>query len=161
MLYFSANDSAARALIGKIRELAGDGAFDQPVEIAANRVWKGLVEATPKRWTGLTRQAWSVTKTGDGERLVSNSSKIMQFLEKGTGLDTGGWIYPKSKMLLYIPLTATASYGWQPGMQFGVDYVLAKRVRGIKAMKIVELYRPVAMAILKEEMKSFLRKALT
>ena len=90
----------------------------------------------------------------------------MLWLEKGTGnagtpTSNGGYIYPKTARLLFIPLTSTAAVGgWTPGMKFGTDYVLAKRVRGIKAMRIVENMRPKARALLQAEMKSFLQKVI-
>lgn len=43
---------------------------------------------------------------------------------------------------------------------FGQDYVLAKRVRGIRAMKIVVQERPRARALLKRLMKAYLHQAI-
>lgn len=150
--------------IGRLEQVVKTGAFDQPVEIAAFRVHRELVDKTPKRWTGHTRKEWQIQKTAPGQRLVFNRSKVMLFLEGGTGnagtpTSNGGYIYPKTKKFLFIPLTSTAAVGgWTPGMKFGRDYVLARRVRGIKAMRIVEKMRPRAAEILKGEMKNFLER---
>lgn len=164
----------AEALTGegsrKIRQLvmaAGDGGFDVPVEIAAWRIHRALVQETPKKWTGNTRREWKVEKVAPGTRRIYNNSKVMLFLEAGTGwagtpTSHGGYIYPKTKKALFIPLTSTAAHmGWSRGMVWGKDYVLAKRVRGIRAMRIVAKMRPRAAQMLRDEMKAFLQKVIT
>jgi len=159
----TAGEKKIEAMLHALR----DEAFEQPVEIASWKVYRGLVELTPKRWTGITRREWNVDKVGIGQRLVFNNSKTMKWLEDGTGNEGtatshGGYIYPKSKKFLFIPLNSRAAIGgWTPGMKFGLDFILARRVRGIKAMHIVENYRPVAAGILKAEVKKFLETIIT
>jgi len=157
----SLENGPMRAKLEKLADAVRAGAFDQPVEIAAWKAEAALVELTPKKWTGMTRKSWSVKKVTAGSRLIFNSSKVMLFLEGGTGQSTGGYIYPRNARLLYIPLNVRASYGWQKGFVFGKDYVLAKRVKGIQARNIVRDYTPKAMALLKDEMKQFLRRVMT
>lgn len=165
LLVESSGDGLAK--LEKIQLLVANESFDQPVERTAFRAQRDLVSNTPKRWTGITRRSWGITKPGPGQRLIRNSSKVMIFLEEGTGnagtpTSHGGYIYPKTKRYLFIPLNARAALqGWLPGMKFGVDYVLAKRARGIKAMKIVAKYRPIAQQNLKNEVRAFLQKALS
>ena len=104
-------------------------------------------------------------KPCDGARIVENTSKIMLFIEGGTGnagtpTSHGGYIYPKTKRALFIPLSASvAMSGYRRGMVFGTDFVMAKRVRGIQAQRIIENFKPEARRILREEMKAFLEKA--
>ena len=150
----------------KILLAVKDEAFDVAVDAAAWKSLAKLVGLTPKKWTGLTQKSWQVKKPQAGQRVVFNDSKVMLWLEGGTGnagtaTSKGGYIYPKTKKYLYVPLTQAASYGWSSGMTFGKDYVLAKRVRGIKPMKIVEKFVPEANEILKIEMKNFLAQILT
>jgi hypothetical protein len=167
MIRIETNDIAVKVRAEKIALVANDGSFDQPVEIAAWKCHRELVLLTPKRWTGMLRRNWAVSKPGAGQRLVFNNSKVMKFLEGGTGnagtpTSNGGYIYPKTKKVLFIPLNARAAIGgWNRSLVFGRDYVLARRVRGIRAMHIVRNFRPRARTILREEMKAFLRKHLT
>ena len=157
-----------KPLADKIRKLelaVQDKAFDAPVERAAWRVFAAIVAKTPKRWFGALRKAWRVRKPGEGARVVENTSKIMLFIEGGTGnagtpTSNGGYIYPKTKRVLFIPLTASvAMNGYRRGLVFGKDFVMAKRVRGIKAQHIIENFKPEARRMLREEMKAFLERA--
>jgi hypothetical protein len=157
----------------KIALMVEDGSFDAPVDAAAMRCHAELVGLTPKRWTGMLRRNWAVEKTGPGSRKIWNTAdgktpnKIMLFIEEGTGnagtpTSHGGRIYSKSGGPLFIPLNARASIGgWDPSLKYGVDYILRKSVRGIKARYIVRKFRPRAQEILATQMKSFLAKALT
>lgn len=148
-------------LLTKIKLLVDDGSFDQPIEIAAWKCYRDLVLLTPKKWTGLTRRSWTVSKPQPGERLVFNTSKTMRWLEDGTANGGQDFIYPKSKKFLFIPLTSRAAIGgWSPGMVFGTDYVLRRRVRGITPRHIVKNYRPKAREHVKGEMKAFLKRTL-
>ena len=157
---FSTGDSEKK--IQSMLHALRDEAFDKPVEIAGWKVLRGIVELTPKKYTGVTRRSWKMEKVGTGQRLVSNDSKTMLWLEKGTGnagtaTSHGGYIYPKSKKFLFVPLNSRAAIGgWTPGIKFGTNYVLARRVRGIRAMHIVENFKPNAAEILKTEVKKFL-----
>lgn len=165
MIRATSSTEGAQDRLQRIRLAVQDGAFDQPVEIAAWRTQRGLVEATPKRYTGLTRREWKVEKVGEGARLVVNRSKVMLFLEEGTGnagtaTSNGGYIYPKSKKFLFVPLNQRSTYGWNSSLKWGIDYVLARRVRGIKAMRIISKYRDTALGFLKEEMRKFLERVI-
>jgi hypothetical protein len=161
---FSTGDADAK--IERLLTALNDSAFDQPVEIAGWKVYRELVQLTPKRYTGITRREWKMEKVGPGQRLVFNNSKTMLWLEKGTGnagtaTSRGGYIYPATKKFLFIPLNARAAIGgWSPSLVRGTDYLLARRVRGIKAMHIVENFKPRAAEILKAQMKSFLEKVI-
>lgn len=112
-----------------------------------------LVEATPKKWTGLTRRGWVVEKIPKGYQVI-NRYKVMQYLEFGTR-DHG----PKNKKFLYIPLRSGAMI-WRRGLVYGKDYVLARRVKGIKARNIVYKERPKARKRTLDAMVAYLRQLI-
>lgn len=124
-------------------------------------VHRRLVQQTPKRWTGQTRRSWKVTRRGTAKYSVWNSSKVMLFLERGTKAHG-----PRRARFLFVPLTRKAALAGartvlnSAGFTPGKDYVLAKRVRGIKAMRIVENYRPFAALALKAAMRIHIQKVL-
>lgn len=155
----------SKVLNGRLAKLSiavQDGSFDQPIEIAAFKIQRELVLLTPKKWTGMLRRSWQISKPTTGTRLIYNTSKIMRFIEEGTGLMSGGYIYPKTKKSLFIPLTSSAAIGgWNKSLVYGQDYILAKRVRGIGAKYIIKNFRPRGNQILRTEMGNFLKKALT
>lgn len=150
--------SVSEAALGKTSASLAQGGLDRPVELAAFKTQVEIVKAMPSR-TGITRRRWTVLKNGTGSRLVVNDSKVMKFLEEGTGQTTGGYIYPKSKKFLYIPLRHGATV-WRPGLKFGKDFVLARRVRGIKALHLVRNFIPKAKEILRTEMRRYLEKII-
>ena len=96
-----------------------------------------LVVRTPKKWTGNLRQAWQTRKIKDGVYVVSNASPVMSYIERGTANGGTGYIYPRTAKALYIPLNRRASFGWKKGFKHGRDYLLVRRVRGIKPRWII------------------------
>jgi len=126
------------------------------VEKVAAKSLRRIVRATPKGYTGLTRQSWEMIKTDDAEWWINNDYKVMRFLEYGTAAHG-----PKTKKALYIPLNRRAAIGgWHEKLRFGKDYVLAKRVKGIKAMGIVAAERERAEGELETNMRRFLKQIL-
>lgn len=98
-----------------------------------DRALARIIAKTPVGLTGRTKKAWRKIKTDNGW-ILRNKSNVMLFLEKGTRAHG-----PVRAKFLFIPLTRRAAInGWRRGYVFGVDYVLAKRVRGIRKMRIVE-----------------------
>lgn len=99
--------------------------------------YRRLIMLTPKGYTGQTRRSWKIRRLSMGSDVaysVFNESKIMRFLEHGTS-DHG----PRTAKYLFIPLNRkTALGGVSKSSEFGTDYVLSKRVKGIKALKITE-----------------------
>ena len=57
-------------------------------------------------------------------------------------------------------MTRRAAAGWHAGLQYGKDYVLKLKVKGMKGQKIVATERPKAMARLKEGMKGVIRDVM-
>ena len=132
---------------------------DPVVQKVAWRTYARLVEKTPKGYTGQTRREWSVYKnTGsEGGYIVTNQSKVMLFLEKGTR-DHG----PVRARALYIPLNRKAAVGgWTPSLQIGTDYILRTRVKGIKAMRIVANQRPITLRWMKDAMRAHIQNVLS
>lgn len=132
---------------------------------AAARVLREVVERTPKRWFGQVRRSWQIVKE-DQKRLIENPHKVMGYLEYGTANEGTGYIVPKVKKALYIPLNRRASFGWaagqndKHGIEYGQDYILRKRVHGIKPRRIAAGMKPFAEQALSEEMHAAVKKAL-
>ena len=134
-----------------------------------------LVRQKPRRWTGQTRRAWTVVTRSSGNVAILNRSKVMRFLEKGTRAHG-----PRSAKMLFVPLTRRAFNAGARGVMranrerqvreafgasnrgkrkyvFGRDYILTKRVRGIKALHIVRKYRPFVVLTMRAEMRLHIR----
>lgn len=156
-----------------------------------------LKRATPKGFTGQTRNAWQIAKPRDGVRVLFNPTQTMRWIEFGT--KAHGPVVAKA---LFIPLTKkaflaygrgtkiqTASYlnrspifqtvvgktksrdiilpgtlrkGSRTGvkLKYGVDYVLAKFVKGIRAMFIAREEQKVANVRLLSAAKAYIRQLL-
>lgn len=115
-----------------------------------------LVAATPKKWTGNTRQEWKMIETEDGF-VLENNSKVMLFLEKGTQAHG-----PVKAKALFIPLTRAAAFsGWTPELIRGKDYILRTRVKGIKAQHIVKEEKEKLPPILRAAMETFIREVIS
>ena len=115
-----------------------------------------LMRATPVGFTGTTRRSWSVSRKQGGSYEVTNPKKAMLFLEVGTKAHG-----PVRAKFLFIPLTRRAALlGWRPSLVIGRDYVLAKRVRGIKALNIVKEERVTTRRVLGLETEKFIRDVI-
>lgn len=118
-----------------------------------------LMLKTPKRFTGHTRKSWYTRPVGFGLTAateIRNDSPVMFFLEYGTR-DHG----PVRAKMLFIPLNRRASIeGFRPGMVFGQDFVLARRVRGIRAHHIVRDQLPLTEARAMALTRAYIRRVL-
>lgn len=121
---------------------------------AAHETKRSLMKKTPVRFTGKTAKSWQVRKTGNSY-IIENTSEVMAFLERGTRAHG-----PVRARFLYIPLTFRASKGWNKSLKFGRDYVLARRVRGIKAMHIFRKEKPLARERLRRYIKNHVTRVL-
>lgn len=92
-----------------------------------------------------------MTKTG------TSVADIAKFVDQGTANNGQGYIYPKRAKRLYIPLKRTAIV-WREGLKFGKDYILAKRVRGIKGRKFVAPVRRAAQKNLNDALIALVEK---
>lgn len=152
--------------LSRLEEIGSPEFQDKIVAAEAAETLSELIEATPKKWFGQVRGAWHIQKPAAGMRVVRNDNRVMFFLEHGTN-DHG----PKTAKALFIPLTRRAAVANKQGrasggsfggghisltretvrkgekkhrssvLEYGVDYVLAKRVRGIKPRHIAKKQR--------------------
>ncbi len=170
----------------------GPQVFEDVVQEVEFKVFRNLVESTPKRWTGQTRRGWTISRrTKPGYRRIFNRSRVMGYLERGTPeRSPGSFIYPTRKKALFVPLTRKAAFFARSEAQwgqllgeddfvgdkggyvtrttkkgklktdsilYGVDYVLAKRVRGIKPMWIARTQQQFANEMLAESLQRHVR----
>ena len=114
---------------------------------------------TPKK-TGKTRKAWRMEPArGAGGRFgfgytIENNEPTMIWLEDGTRAHG-----PVKAKRLYIPQTLAARKGYKKGMKFGRDYILAKKVRGIKPHNIVRNQLGLTKGMLLNNYNKVMRRA--
>lgn len=160
MIKIRINSPLADNVFGAIRRALTPDSVDATLARAAARVLREVVERTPKRWFGQVRRSWQAVKDGPGKWVVCNPHKVMKYLEFGTANAGTGYIYPKRARSLYIPLNRKASFGWNEDLVYGEDYILRKRVRGIKPRRIVERMQPFVENALLHEMRETVRRAI-
>lgn len=135
-----------KELIAKINKMKNPlKLLDVAVKDTALKGFRDLVVNTPKK-TGNTARAWiPPRKVSDSKYEVVSNLKtadkkysVVRILNDGRGV-----VRPKSKKHLYIPLTNKgrskplgAPIG--DGLEFGVDYVLAKQSAATKPTKFIE-----------------------
>jgi hypothetical protein len=121
----------------------------------ANAAKKEAVIETPERFTKNTKRGWKVV-TGTGlSWVLKNDYRAMRYLETGTRSHG-----PKRANRMFIPLTKKAHRAGPKGvfrnkknfkMGKGGDYILAKRVRGVKPLYITrnlaDKYAPLTEAM--------------
>ena len=155
---------------------------DLVVDRVAEESLARVVTATPSRYTGDTKKQWVHRILGSMVHLVTNPSKVMHWLDKGTKAHG-----PKTAKALFIPLNKRA---WEAGprgvmeanakavvasggrrfrsgprkgkvkkpfMQ-GEDFVWTKWVKGIKAMHIARAEQERVRSDLEERLADMLRK---
>lgn len=96
----------------------------------AKKGFKLVKQNTPKR-SGKTRNRWRVYKTGKNQWVIENDSPVMRFLEHGTKAHG-----PVTAKFLFVPIKRKITQ-WRPGLVMGKDYILTKKVRGIKPHHII------------------------
>ena len=103
----------------------------------STHAYKRLIQETPKGYTGQTRKSWKLFNYSSPKSVsfeISNSSRIMKYLEDGTKAHG-----PRTAKYLFVPLNkTTALKGITKSSKFGRSYVLTKRVKGIKGLHIVK-----------------------
>lgn len=177
MLRITVNTIGARK---RLRKIAKGMSVQGQRNVIMRAAWithARLVRSTPKRWTGQTRRGWTVIAASDKPAaVVTNISRVMTYLERGTRAHG-----PVRARKLFIPLTrkaaqagaagvmranrqlsleqtfGTASARRRPPFVYGRDYVFAKRVRGIRAMRIVAYQRVQSRVTLRMAMVQHVR----
>lgn len=156
----TSNAGRVRARLHGFQRSLGAKALDATLKDTMETSLSMARRLTPVGWTGETRQAWRLirhrTSTGGGWS-IANDSRTFRFLDKGTK-DHG----PKTARALFIPLSRSAALGgWSPGMKYGKDYILVKRVRGIKPRRIVKQLVPLVRSLARSEVKRMNQQALS
>lgn len=181
------NDSRAKGFRKKAEAALKSKEVSMPVRKAAH-VWRTrLIRRTPKRWTGQTRKGWQVNEIRNNTFELTNSDKVMRWLEMGTKAHG-----PRHAKRLFIPLTRRAAQAGPKGVMqanaaarahaqyqnygstvtgaakkkakypyvYGKDFVFARRVRGIRPMWIVRNARPDAARTLRLLMREYILSAI-
>lgn len=143
--------AGAKSALQNIAKGMNREAINRLVQRVALIMFSQAVAITPVRWFGAVRASWQFRPTPTGA-IIQNNNRAFLFIDQGTR-DHG----PVTKRFLYVPLTKTAAAGWRPGLKRGIDYILTKKVRGIKAQHIIARLREAANALLKQEFKNYLR----
>ena len=140
-------DSAAT--IRGIRKIAAsltNVALDPAVKKAVLATKTEAERLTPHGWTGKTRKSWEIKKNGASNYTLENKTKAAYYLDKGT--KTHG---PRKAKRLFVPLSQSAARAGAVGVSrnraaftMGKDYVLAKKVRGIRPLNISRKTRDFA-----------------
>lgn len=147
------------AFLQRVRDGLSTQALDPVIEAVAFEVLARIVELTPKKWFGQVRRSWQILHPEEATYAVLNDNPIMTYLEKGTR-DHG----PVHRKALFIPLTRRAALaaaaGHFQGLKYGEDYVLAKRVRGIRARRIIENFSDEAEQILLRAVGEYLKQLI-
>lgn len=129
------DDTAWKRLVRRIERELKPAQLDKLLHKVAWGTQKRLVTTTRSKrgkGTGETSRGWKIIKIGFQQYEIVNTSKVALFLEQGTKAHG-----PKRGKFLYIPLRPGAAI-WRKGLIFGKDYVLARRVKGIKAWKYLK-----------------------
>jgi hypothetical protein len=144
------------AFTTSVKENLSHDAQQAVLEETAQVARRDLIELTPKK-SGGARAGWQVYPGEDGGRKVQNSEANMLYLEEGTR-DHG----PAHAKSLFIPQRPTVlpKKGGGSKYVFGVDFILTKHVRGIKAMHIVQNYIPTVVQKLMDRAMLQINKAL-
>ncbi len=161
--------------IKRLQAAMSPESMDAVVSEAAEIVFGWLKDATPIRYFGRLRAAWMrplrlaearyvIQNTMTVKTIVSGEVFVLDLLANGTGIygPTGMPIVPVHAKLLFVPLNESASNGFRPGLRYGVDYYLAKSVRGLRsnqARRPVQTVRPRARKLLAQLMREKIRQA--
>lgn len=120
-----------------------------------------IVDKTPKRWTGNAKKSWKVRKSPLGLSLtIYTTSQVAKWLNDGTKAHG-----PTHAKFLFIPLTHRAMLAQRRGvfpqgrsrLVFGIDYILTKRVRGIRKMKLLQGSEKRILRDVAQQLKTALR----
>lgn len=170
MIRLTVNTAAAKSKLNKIVAGLDPKKVQRIVERRAAIGISELAKASPRRYFGQLQGGWRMGKAKEGVLIHippnlrgptgQKVADILLWVNNGTANDGQGYIYPKTKKFLYIPLNRSAALGWREGLERGRDYVLAPRVKGIKGRHFVEPVRDKIRADLKEDLKDYIRQLI-
>lgn len=177
-----------RGLEEKLRRLEeAIASSDEVVERVALNSLRRVVDATPRRYTGDTAKQWVHRAIGACKHVIANPSKVMFWLEHGTKahgpkkakalfipLNRKTW-EAGSREVMEANARAAAAGAWKnytaraagkKGRKIrlpfvlGVDFVLAKRVKGIKPHRIAAKEQVVVARELRQRLSEHLKQAM-
>jgi hypothetical protein len=136
----SINMKSVNAAIKRTKRALSKASIAAEMQKIAEDTLKEVIAETPKRWTGNTKRGWQIVKYGSVGYRIRNRYRAMRFLEDGTRAHG-----PKRARRMFIPLNKRAHAAGPKGVfrnprafKMGRDYVLARRVKGIKAHHILK-----------------------
>lgn len=155
----SADFGRAKALVKRTQRALSPSRMKANSLVAANAVKRDLKSRTPIGFTKDTWRSWFVSRIGHGWS-VYNKSPVAYYLDKGTkahGATGGGYLFiPKTRRARRVG--AKGVIGNRKSFKSGRDFVFVKRVRGIKAMKIVRINH--IKRIYGETLERYIKKAI-
>lgn len=170
VLKTTVNTEGAEALLSRLEVELSTDKLDLVVDGVAGRTFAKLVMDTKaaigvrpdgSRWNiEQPENHWIIERPGDMQRKLMNKNKVMGYLERGTAGAGTGYIVPRVKKLLFIPLRRVAAAGWNENLKRGVDYILARRVRGITPRRIVAQVAEWAAMELETRIRGHVEKAV-
>lgn len=148
--------------IGKLRTSVTKASLDPAISKVSDDTLRYARRKTPKRLTGKTREAWKKRRRGHASYYVENNTKVYKFIDNGTKAHG-----PKRARVMVLLLSKRALKAGVKGVlanrrrfRYGKDYAIARRVRGIKPMRITEKVRAYAQPLVTKAMDRHIRKAL-
>jgi hypothetical protein len=133
------NAKALQSALKRTNKALSAAFIKQELRVIAEAAKAEAITKTPERFTRNTKAGWQVVSRGSVGWILRNNYKAMKYLENGTKAHG-----PKRANRLFIPLNKKAYNAGPKGVlrnkknyKWGVDYVLARRVRGIRAHNIL------------------------
>lgn len=164
MIKLTAKTDKARAKLLAVQAALTVEQRDRIVEKAAFQTLTAAVKMTRdvigvrpdgSRWNiQKPENHWQVRKPRLGTRIIANPDKVMKWLDEGTKPHG-----PTVKDWLYIPLKRSAAI-WHPGLKRGIDYILTKKVKGMKRTNVVEKIRSEAKKLLLAAFKAHIKATI-
>lgn len=167
----TSNSARTKRAIRHVADALSPAKQDRVVRKVAYVVHSRAVRQTPKRWTGQTRKAWQVRKMRQAHWEVRNDTKAIHWLDQGTRAHG-----PVRAGRLFVPLTRRAAMAGPQGVllaqraaeqanrrskfRFGRDYVLTKRVKGIKPRHIGRNLNIQGQGLMLAAQKLYLRNVI-
>jgi hypothetical protein len=157
MLSFKVSFGRIKSKMSKLAKGLSPESMDIVTKGRASEMLEDFKTQTPIRWTGKTRNAWTLVHNKTGSWSVRNYKKAMKYLLRGTRPHSA-----VTKNRMFIPLNAVAADNYRARaayakraeraqkrgkaaptkkkefekLRYGVDYVLARFVRGVVPMKL-------------------------
>lgn len=166
----TAKTKEAEDFVKALAAALSEAELDKVVDKVALKALGWLIEGTPKGHTGRLRNGWTIAKPREAQRILANMTTIetsfgprllLDMLATGTGIygPQGKPVVSPYGRMMYVPLSRRAYFGYRPGMRYGVDFVMAKEVRGIKPLKrrkVIENVEPRVANLLESEVAKHL-----